>query len=945
MTVQHNDSILVMLVEHDDNYIKQIQCSLEKIRGKYRLKVVSSINDARVSVDRQTPHVVLSDYQLPDGSGMELLHLVSGRCPVVLMTSCGNEEIAVAALKAGAQDYIVKSADTLPDLPRIVDLALREWNVKQKDKWLYETVSRGKREWEQTFDAVPDLISIIDNDHVIKRVNKAMADRCGLKSEEMIGKKCCEVVHGLCSAPGICPALPMMHDGQVHSLEIEEQRLKGFFDITVSPLFDEEKLITSYVHVMRDVTNHKKNDAMVLLRLKLRDMAPTSSVNDLIQATLDACQLLSESSTGFFFLIDETQQNIILQAWSSNVLKSSFTVDGDNSHYPISKAGIWVESFYTRESVIRNDCINLSDPKESTTGHAPVLRQMTVPVVVNDKVVSIVGVGNKVLPYTEHDVYVVKQFVTFAYEVIGRRSAILDLEKSEKKHRKLANEQRIILNTSSVGICFLKNRKVLWSNPAFNRIFGYEAEATYNMDIAILYADNETYEHVGVNGYKAIESGQIYTQEVLMKRKDGSQIWCDIVGQAVTPGNSDDGSIWIVQDITGRKKAEEERLQMEQKYQQTQRLESLGVLAGGIAHDFNNILSIILGHCHIINNSVESGLDPSAHIAQIEKAAGRAADLCRQMLTYAGKKPVVKTNINMWSLVEDNIKMLNSATQKNVRIETGCKHNFPEITGDSAQIQQVVMNLLINAAEAIGDKKGTVQVELRKIAISSDQDERDFWGDKIQAGNYACLEVSDDGCGMDAETQKRVFEPFFTTKFTGRGLGMSAVIGIIKAHEGYLQLTSTVGEGTNFKVFFPLSDFRGNFPNIEAKPLVPIIKGSGTILFVDDEESLRIIGSALLNAMGYSVFTANDGHEAIKIFEEMKSRIDLVLMDLLMPEMSGIDAYFELRKISPVLPIVISSGCAVDGISEKIEKDDKVALIQKPYNPDQLRNVFVKLLG
>jgi signal transduction histidine kinase len=249
-----------------------------------------------------------------------------------------------------------------------------------------------------------------------------------------------------------------------------------------------------------------------------------------------------------------------------------------------------------------------------------------------------------------------------------------------------------------------------------------------------------------------------------------------------------------------------ELIQLEQKYQQTQKLESLGVLAGGIAHDFNNILTIILGHCYMIKSGVATkGVTDKDQLDLIESAANRAAGLCRQMLAYAGKSPAIQTEFNMSILVADVIVLLTSASSKNVTFKLELEHDLPPIVGDSSQIQQVVMNLVINASEAIGENIGVITIGLHKSAIRQDQCEIDYFGSRIPDGNYARLVVSDTGSGMCEESKRRIFEPFYTTKFTGRGLGMSAILGIIKAHNGALQLNSTEGVGTEFTVFIPHS--------------------------------------------------------------------------------------------------------------------------------------------
>jgi len=249
------------------------------------------------------------------------------------------------------------------------------------------------------------------------------------------------------------------------------------------------------------------------------------------------------------------------------------------------------------------------------------------------------------------------------------------------------------------------------------------------------------------------------------------------------------------------RQAEKDKQALDQQFQQAQKLESLGILAGGIAHDFNNILTIIIGHCYMITMEPDNALD---QVLPIQKAAERAADLCRQMLAYAGKALIAKVEISMTTLVEEMIHMLKTTTQKNVVIKPDLSADVPPINGDASQLRQIVMNLIINSSEAIGEEQGEVTVSLKSIAVRSGHSDRDHLGKVIPHGWYACLEVTDNGCGMDEETKSRIFEPFYTTKFAGRGLGMSATLGIITAHNGSLQLTSHQGQGTTIKVFLPI---------------------------------------------------------------------------------------------------------------------------------------------
>jgi CheY-like chemotaxis protein len=255
------------------------------------------------------------------------------------------------------------------------------------------------------------------------------------------------------------------------------------------------------------------------------------------------------------------------------------------------------------------------------------------------------------------------------------------------------------------------------------------------------------------------------------------------------------------------------------------------------------------------------------------------------------------------------------------------------------------MNLIINAAEAIGDKEGTITVALTKTTFLEGHANTDFLDSPIPPGIYACLAVSDTGCGIDEETKKRIFEPFFTTKFAGRGLGMSAISGIIKSHRGTLQLASTPGTGTTFKLHFPLPAVQVNAKAVTADSLAPSDKARGTILLVDDEEALRTIGSSLLNAMGFSTLTAANGFEALELYRVRRDEIDLVMLDLIMPKMGGTEAYHELRKTAPVVPIIICSGYGAEAVEDVIDNDNHARFVIKPYKPLELRDLMVEMIN
>ena len=345
-------------------------------------------------------------------------------------------------------------------------------------------------------------------------------------------------------------------------------------------------------------------------------------------------------------------------------------------------------------------------------------------------------------------------------------------------------------------------------------------------------------------------------------------------------------------DITDRKRAERENQEREQQSQQNQRLESLGVLAGGIAHDFNNILAIIMGYCSLAKMSDDSAKE---NIPQIERAAERAAELCGQMLAYAGKSPFVVAPVNMGALVDEMVKMLKATTSQNAVITDTISADIPFIQGDASQIRQIVMNLIINASEAIGEARGEIRVSLATAMVEAGPADKDHLGRRMPAGRYLCLQVADTGCGMDEGTKGRIFEPFYTTKFTGRGLGMSAVLGIITAHNGSLQLFSQPGRGTTVKVFLPVRE--SDLVAVEPTPetISTPWRGSGTILVAEDEAQVLMIMELMLEELGFTVLAATNGFEALELFQENAAEILLVVTDMGMPGMDGYELFRELK--------------------------------------------------
>jgi two-component system cell cycle sensor histidine kinase/response regulator CckA len=439
------------------------------------------------------------------------------------------------------------------------------------------------------------------------------------------------------------------------------------------------------------------------------------------------------------------------------------------------------------------------------------------------------------------------------------------------------------------------------------------------------------------------------------------------------------GVILVIHDVTERRRIEQEQRAIEARLLEAQKLESLGVLAGGVAHDFNNLLVGILGNASLALG--EPGVTDVVRerLAEIELAARRAADLTRQMLTYAGKGRASVVPVDVSALVTETIDLVRAAIHRSVRLETALGEGLPPVTADRVQLQQVVMNLAINAGEAVGGDGGVVRLTSRALELDAAGAALPSVGGEVAPGRYIEIEVVDSGIGMDAETVARIFDPFFSTKGTGRGLGLSSVLGIVRGHRGTLRVESVTGEGTTFRVLLPVSPGAVG-PVVPAPEAVPAVVGgapagaatAGTasasaaasagaatsggaaghqpqraVLLVEDEELVARTVERMLAASGYAVVTASDGAAAMDIFRADPAAFAAVVLDLSMPGLGGEATYRQLRALASELPVLVTSGYVEgDGGGEVPDPADRhAAFLAKPYAPAALADTLARLLG
>ena len=378
--------------------------------------------------------------------------------------------------------------------------------------------------------------------------------------------------------------------------------------------------------------------------------------------------------------------------------------------------------------------------------------------------------------------------------------------------------------------------------------------------------------------------------------------------------------------------------QSEEQMRNAQKLESLGVLAGGIAHDFNNLLVGVLGNASLALSELPPDAPARQFVKDVETSAQRAAELTRQMLAYSGRGKLVVEPLNLSEVVQEMTQLLGRVISKRARLSLHLRDDVPRIVADGTQLRQVVMNLITNASDALGGEPGLVSVRTGTVHADARMLAGTYLNEELPAGEYVYLEVTDSGVGMDAATRARIFEPFFTTKFTGRGLGLAAVLGIVRGHKGAIDVTSDPGCGTTFRVLFPLSPAIVEVPSPQA-PAPAEWKGSGRALVVDDEEAVRSVARHVLERSGFAVIEAATGEEALSICSASLQTFRFVVLDLTMPGMSGEATLSELRRQWPSLPIVVSSGLVPDDGNGM----DGLPFLAKPYRPSELVEIVRRL--
>jgi len=730
-----------------------------------------------------------------------------------------------------------------------------------------ERLFQATRRWERTFDAVPDLIAVLDKDFRIVQANKAMAERLSVTSEECVGRFCYRMVHGTDAPPALCPHARSIADGREHMVEVSETRLGGDFIVSTSPMFDSDGTMIGSVHVARDITQRKKaetalrksqlqlTEAMDLANIVYWEMDPVSRTfifNDPFYAFFGTT---AESEGGYHLPVDEYPERFMHpeEAELFPRLLERYRV-GEEPEVSLDLE----HRIIRRDGVVRHALVR-----------ARILR---------DKAGSILRVHGALQDITE------------------RKHAAEELDRISKRNS-------LLLESAGEGIYGMDAEgKITFINPAAAKTLGYDpleiiGEPAHDL-IHSRKPDGAPYPEKDCPICATYSPGAAnHVGKDHFRRKDGGSFPVEYTGRRVIEKDKHVGAVVTFRDIT-------EREEMARRLQQAQKMEAIGTLAGGIAHDFNNILTPIIAHTEMALADIPRKSRLRFSLEEVLKAADRARELVQQILAFSRQTEGKQVVLDVAPVVKEVLKLLRASLPSTIEIRKEIEPAPWSVLADPTQIHQILMNLCTNAAHAMRDKGGVLEIRLINQSLDSETASA-IHG--LKPGCYLRLSVSDSGHGMKPEVIEHIFEPYFTTKGKGEGtgLGLAVVHGIVSTLGGAVAVMSEPGKGSVFHVFLPMVERRAP-ARIQETASLPM--GSENVLLVDDEKPMVDALRLMLERLGYKVTARESGVDALEVFRLDPSRFDLLLTDQTMPVLTGVDLAMEILRIRPSFPILLTTG-------------------------------------
>lgn len=944
----------IMIVEDERIVAKDLQFRLQGL-GYQVAAMASEGNDAIAKAGATRPNLVLMDIRLEEGmDGIEAAEQIRNQLdiPVVFLTAYADQATLARAKITEPFGYILKPFEER-ELQSTIEIALYRHKAEQK-------LRDSERRYRSLVDNSQGLIWTHDLDGKLLSINPAAAHLLGYEPKEIVGRSLKDFMpseHHLELDHYLARMLDQdSDDGIVQvSTRTGESRLLQYRNVR-----QDEPGRDAYVLAhAADVTDRMRmeqvlrdqNAYLTALHETTLGLMSRLDLEDLLEQIIARAAALVGTEHGYVFLLSpqrnvDGEQEMIMRVGigAYNGFK------GTKANRGVGLAGT---VFQTGEPLVVDDYRNWSG--RLALSSRDILRAVAgVPLKSGSQTVGVIGLAylEEGRRFGKEEMQALNRFGELA-SISLDNARLYEAVQSELVERKRAEEgvrrAESFLNTVVDNLPYMifvkdaQDLRFVRLNKAGENLLGVSSSQL-----------------IGKNDYDVVpvEEAEFFEKkdrETLMMGK-----MVDIPEEPIEtpkgrrylhtkkiPVIDADGQprylVAIAEDITERKLEEERQRAFERKLQETQKLESLGVLAGGIAHDFNNLLVSILGNVGLVLVDLEPDSPVREPVEQIKVAAQRAADLTRQMLAYSGKGRFVMQRINLNSVITEITQLLQVSISKNAALRFNLTQNLAPIEGDVTQVRQILMNLIVNASDAIGEGQGTIGLTTGAVNADREYLAGSFMAPDLPEGHYAFVEVADDGVGMDKETQEKIFDPFFTTKFTGRGLGLAAVLGIVRGHGGAIKVYSEPGHGSVFRVLLPIKDV----PHEIEKPPTDTLKakGNGTVLVIDDEEVVRNVTKRMLARLGYTPILAEDGPSGIEIYKKNKEDIVCVLLDMTMPRMSGEETIGHLKKVNPDVRVLLMSGYSEQEASTRFNGKGIGAFMQKPYTPQDLQEKLNEILS
>ncbi len=941
-----NETTQMLIVDDSPDNLLVLSSIVREFFPTIDIMTVSSAAEGLSFATEAKVDVALIDVQMPGMNGIEMCRVLktdsrTKHIALILLTGySADPKLKAMGLESGADDFINRPFDTVEFIARVkVILRIKEAedNLRNMNERLEAQVTEKVaelREKEERFRSIclnsREWVWEVDGHGTFTYTHDA-AEILGYTHEDLVGKKrFLDLIHpvgtrGLKSTTTKGMERKLSFRDVVYKVQ-NKQGATRWISISGFPISDMNGVLFGYRGSAIDVTLRKQAENLQRAQLRLIKYSISHTEQEFIQQFLAEAERLTESEMGFFNLLHEDEKTLSLRAWSKKSEETVCALVKRDNRYPVSQAGVWADCISQRKPLIHNDYASLPHKKGLPEGHATIVRELVVPVIRGDKITAVVGVGNKRDLYTDADVLALQRLADVGWETIVHKKG--DAERALLQSAVECAAEGIVI-TDKAGL-------IQYVNPAFEEMTGFVREEALGQNPRLLQGKKEGTAFY-LDLWATLLRGETWYGQFVNKKKDGT-LYTE--GARISPVFNTAGEttnyIAVKSDIT-------HSLELEDQLRQSQKIQAIGQLAGGIAHDFNNILTIILGYGHLVMASLPEESRASHDVDKMVTAAQKAERLTRQLLAFSRKQVLKAETLNLNSVVTNFKDLLKKLLRENIQLDFHLLEQPVLALLDPTQAEQILVNLVVNARDAIGTKEGTIRISIGQSQLPSSIREN-LLPDTLKI--FGVITVEDDGCGIPEEVKDKIFDPFFTTKEQGRGtgLGLSTVYGIVKQSDGYLFVDSTLGTGTKVSIFLPEGSKKEK-PEMAQASIIPAQKHSKKILVIDDEELVLSILEQTLTMAGHTVFVQNDPHEAFNLWEQKQDEIDLVITDVGMPGMNGVDLAKKMSAAKADVNILFISGYGELHTQGKSIGVIEYPFMQKPFTAEELLHKVESIFG